>query len=167
MYGTGGSGGSKVFLNVTNSVPSIVRYPVGSIGRSGRDGNDGRMGSRGAMEVNIGIQNYNNEPKCRVDSDITNNAKCRHFANKLQYNISLPEPISIEVQERHDNPSEKLESTVRTTLEKSIVYPLDEFKLYVKVLLDSVEKSLNIFNRNDMTSFLDFVKSNPLLVENL
>lgn len=138
--------------------------PFGSIGLSGQDGTDGKMGSRGAVEVNIGIQScFLCEYKCRVDSDLNYNKKCfQNLKDKLQNNASLPEHLVNKVPLPTKNPTEKFQNASWTP--SSLAYPLDEFKPYVKILLDNAVKSLNIFNRQDVSSFLDFVKSNPLLV---
>lgn len=166
-YGLGGSGGFKVIVNVTSSAPSVESYPDGSSGIRGKDGNVGKRGTRGAVEVNIGSRYCWSciEYKCVVSSGLNYDRKCfENLEDEKQNNVSLPALLEDEVQLQFENGRHISEKHSRTLINKRLDYPLQEFKPYVKTLLDNAVKSLNIFNRQELTTYIDFVKSNSLLV---
>lgn len=167
-HGVGGSGGFKVIVNVTSSTPSVTSYLAGENGISGKDGTDGRRGTWGAVEVLIGDRYCSScvERICKANSNVETGRICSETSlmGSNENNVSLPLLLDNKTTLQFEHPDTEHENVSIKTFHETLDYSLTEFKPYVKNLLDNAEKNLNLFNRQDVTTFIDFVKSNPVLV---
>lgn len=164
--GFGGSGGYKVVLNVTSSTPAIMNFMPGTNGNVGNDGFAGRYGKWGAVRLTIGDRYCSScaERVCVAKSAIFETVCHINLMNRETNNGSLTAISAGEPPSQLKKHTQESQQYSRITSSKTMAYSLSEFKPYVKVLLDNAAKNQNIFYKQELGIFLDFVKSNSLLV---